>query len=406
MSASLFCLGQSAASPKGPWSVVPAIACLAVTLAMGSRAWAEPISWMEGFALAVDRQAKLSELIPGSDDYYFYHCLHLQTTGQLERSEAMIRDWLAEHQGNETAAITAMIDRQRLLTYRETPQRTIDHLVRRLGIQLDHAPPATPNERRFPSELDPALLNPERLVIEALHRNDSLKPPAMQFLAEKFRKGEVAGIPIGLSDLLQRVNGAFIDALDDLVIRELESRPANEQRFGDRPAHSLLTLAQLQRVAQRLPQVADDDAFVAAMLGRLLPSADSDPATQEQDRLEYLQRVDTYVQTLPPSYNSLKAAAAYRLLQANLRRGVFDRELFLRYLGLPRVSPIVPVEWARSGKPLANPNDDFMQLAMLPPIGDEEPLVRTYLEHFLRDAANPNEFASLFTPEYLRQVFA
>ena len=42
------------------------------------------ISWMEKFALADDREQMLSELIPGSDDYYFYHCLHYQTTGQLE----------------------------------------------------------------------------------------------------------------------------------------------------------------------------------------------------------------------------------------------------------------------------------------------------------------------------------
>ncbi len=382
------------------------IVCLAAMVATSSRAWAEPISWMEGFALALDREAKLAELIPGSDDYYFYHSLHYQTSGQLERSETMIRDWLAEHQGRETAAITAMIDRQRLLTYRDSPQRTIDHLVRRLGIKLDHAPPATKDERRFPSELDPKLLETERVVFDALHRNDTLKPLGIQFLAERFRKDDSAGIPIGLTELLQRVGGAYVDSLDELVVKELQSRRPNEQQFGDRPAHSLLTLGQLQSVAQRLPQVADDDAFVAAMLGRMRPGADSDPGMQEQVRIEYLQRVEAYVQTLPPSYNSLKASAAYRLLQANLHRGVFDRELFLRYLQLPRVSPIVPVEWASRGDARANLAEDFMEMAMLPPIGDEEPLVRTYLEHFLRDAPNTDAFANVLLPDYLRRVFA
>lgn len=47
-----------------------------------------------------------------------------------------------------------------------------------------------------------------------------------------------------------------------------------------------------------------------------------------------------------------------------------------------------------------------MQLAMLPPIGDEEPLVRTYLEHFLRDAPNADAFADVLRPDYLRRVFA
>jgi hypothetical protein len=378
----------------------------ALTLSSASTVLAEPISWMEAFALSLDRQAKLGELIPGSDDYYFYHCLHYQTTGQLERSEAILRDWLAEHKGRETAAITAMIDRQRLLTYRDSPQRTIDHLVSRLGIKLDHAPPPTQNQRRFPSELDAATLATERVVNDALRRNDSLKPLGVQYLAERFRKDETAGIPIDLSNLLGRVEGPYVDALDELVVKELASRPANEQRFGNLSAHSYLTLKQLQEVARRVPQVSDDNEFVAAMLVRLRPGADDDPGLEEETRINYLRRVDAYVQTLPSSYNSLKASAAYRLLDANLHRGVFDRELFLRYLQLPRVSPIVPREWANRGGPRADLKDDFMGLAMLPPIGNEEPLVRSHLEYFLKDAPNPDEFAKLLLPDYLRQVFA
>ncbi len=96
----------------------------------------------------------LAELIPGSEDYYFYHCLFYQTTGKLERSEAVLAEWLASNNGKESSAIIAMTDRQRLLTYEASPQRSVDYLVRRLGIQLNHAPPATRTERRFPRELD------------------------------------------------------------------------------------------------------------------------------------------------------------------------------------------------------------------------------------------------------------
>ena len=148
---------------------------------------------MERYALATDREAMLEELIPGSEDYYFYHCLHFQTTGQLEKSEAILKDWLAEHKGRETAAITAMLDRQRLLTYNDSPQRTIDYLVRRLGVKLNHAPPAVKGERRYPSQLDVARLDIDRLVKDALQRNDQLKTVGMQHLAELFRTGNTAG---------------------------------------------------------------------------------------------------------------------------------------------------------------------------------------------------------------------
>ena len=45
-----------------------------------------PIGFEEEFALAVDRERALEQLIPGTADYYYYHCLHAQHTGSLESS--------------------------------------------------------------------------------------------------------------------------------------------------------------------------------------------------------------------------------------------------------------------------------------------------------------------------------
>ncbi|MFG0261267.1 MAG: hypothetical protein ACF788_02630, partial [Novipirellula sp. JB048] len=202
------------------------------------------------------------------------------------------------------------------------------------------------------------------------------------------------------------MDDATIEKLDELVIRELRSRRQQDVRFGDLAAHQFLTHAELDRVAVAVPDVADDPAFVSAKLQRLRPTDDVDLSQQPELRLAYLQRIETYVQTLPASYNSLKASAAYRLLEANLAAGIWDRELFLRYLALPRQSPIVPLEWAKRPVQKANLNDDFMSLAMLPPIVDEQPLVRVYLEHFLIHAANSDAFSEFVRPDYLRRVFA
>ena len=388
---------------------IPIRLALVVTFSftfLADRLMAEPIGWMERYALADDRSDVLAELIPGSEDYYFYHCLHHQTTGQLDQAEANLKAWLAEHKGRETPVIRGMLDRQRLLTYRESPQRTIDYLVSRLGVQLNHAPPATKGERRYPSELAVDVIELDRLVIDALNRNDKLKPVGMRHLADKFRDDDTAGLPINLHEFLKRVDGAYLSDLDELVVKELKSRPAKNLRFGDLAAHNFLTMKELDRVARQVPAVADDNAFVDAKVARLRPGADSDPSQQPEVRLDYLRRVEAYVRTLPPSYNSMKAAAVYRLLEANLGVGHFDRELFLRYLQLPRTSPIVHPQWVRRLPNHARLADDFMQKALLPPVGDEQPLVRTYLEHFLRDADNSEEFSPFLQPEYLRQVFA
>ena len=121
------------------------------------------------------------------------------------------------------------------------------------------------------------------------------------------------------------------------------------------------------------------------MLRRLRPPTGVDISVNDEERLRYLLEVDAYVNQLPATFNHLKAASIYRLLEFNHGRGDYDLQLFLRYLNLPRVSPIVPREW--SGKPnRADLNQDFQQMALLSRIGNEQPLVRAYLEHFLKDA--------------------
>tara|TARA_R110002073_G_scaffold318641_2_gene492829 strand:- start:512 stop:6865 length:6354 start_codon:yes stop_codon:yes gene_type:complete len=378
---------------------------LVFSLAVGN-VMAEPIGIMERYALSDDREAFLEELIPGSDDYYFYHCLHYQTSGQLDRAEVILNEWLAENKGRETAVIRGMIDRQRLLTYSQTPERTIDHLVKRLGVQLHHPAPPVKGERRYPSQFNVALLDLDRLVKEAVQQDDTLQPIGMRRLAEMYRAGETAGLKLNLHDFLARVDHATIENLDELVIRELQSRRKQDVRFGDLAAHQVLTLAELDRVASAVPEIADDNSFVSAKLLRLRPSDDVDLSQQPDQRLAYLKRVEAYVRSLPPSYNSLKASATFRLLEANLAAGVYDRDLFLRYLALPRHSPIVHPEWAKRPATKANLGENFMPMALLPPIGDEVSLVRVYLEHFLKDADNSDAFAELIQPDYLRRVFA
>ena len=49
------------------------------------------IGYVEDFALAKDRAAALKQLIPGTEDYYYYHCLHYLNTGQFDKVERLDR---------------------------------------------------------------------------------------------------------------------------------------------------------------------------------------------------------------------------------------------------------------------------------------------------------------------------
>src|SRR3954468_2383276 len=95
------------------------------------------IGFIERFALAPDREKVLGELVPGSEDYYFFHALHYQNT----RNSAKLADILAQWKKrfpDEVERRRIIENREALLGYDANPQATITYLKERLGIRHDH----------------------------------------------------------------------------------------------------------------------------------------------------------------------------------------------------------------------------------------------------------------------------
>ena len=65
---------------------------------------AADVGYAEDFALAKDRAAALARLIPGTEDYYYYHCLHLLNAGRLDELDALTKPWVERH--GQTARLT------------------------------------------------------------------------------------------------------------------------------------------------------------------------------------------------------------------------------------------------------------------------------------------------------------
>ena len=51
------------------------------------------IGFTEQFSLADDRSEPLKQLIPGTEDYYYYHCLHFQNTEQFDKVNELLTAW-------------------------------------------------------------------------------------------------------------------------------------------------------------------------------------------------------------------------------------------------------------------------------------------------------------------------
>jgi hypothetical protein len=126
---------------------------LVLTLVATTTAQAQQLDWLERYALATDREALLSELIPGTGEHFYFHCLHYQVTGQLEKAEALLAKWKSNPL-TFTESLYGIEDRQRLLTFGQSPERTIEHLRTRLNLRLDHPGPAKAGEQFFPAQFD------------------------------------------------------------------------------------------------------------------------------------------------------------------------------------------------------------------------------------------------------------
>jgi len=73
----------------------------------------------------------LAQLIPGTEDYYYYHCLHFLNTRTVRQSAELTQPWLTRF--GQTQRLTEIQTRHALLTYTQNPQETLDYLKRQLG---------------------------------------------------------------------------------------------------------------------------------------------------------------------------------------------------------------------------------------------------------------------------------
>ena len=62
-----------------------------------SPASAAEIGWIEDYSLATDRTVPLKQLIPGSEEFYFYTCLHYQALEQWDQVDATLGAWIARY---------------------------------------------------------------------------------------------------------------------------------------------------------------------------------------------------------------------------------------------------------------------------------------------------------------------
>jgi len=375
---------------------------------------ATEIGFVEKFALAADREEALRQLIPGTEDYYFYHALHWQNLGRRDEFRALLEQWA--QRTPDSASRRALETRQALLEYGADPQATLAFLKQKLGIVFNHqreVPSAKPN---LPVALDAELISEAKFLELATSGVDHLDQLSERAIARLIAAGHSFSVAQRRA-ALSRLTRPDVAGLVAVLAADLAT--AESRGFGEYPIHRALTLAQLdelRRVRAAQPgvdpaaaELARNERFVMVYLGKLRPGADEDATRDPAVREAWLERAWAFASTLDASFNSLKVHLLYQRLDHDRGRGVYDPARFLEYIKLPRnVFYINPV-WRREQQAWSFPADlaaDFSVVTGRPPIGNDDGLVRDYLLRLLAAAESPQRYAPYFEEGWLKAVFA
>lgn len=379
---------------------------LALALLLPCAAFADhEIGFIERFALAADREKALGELVPGSEEYYFFHALHYQNTRDTAKLGQILNQWRERTPGeNESRRIIE--NREAILNYERDPQATLKYLIERFNIRHDHQQEVRDQKPDLPTSLDPAKISREVFLRDALNNDRSLDSLTQDALASLIRD-QVPLSPDQRRSVLSKLQRPDVPNLVQAILADLQS--GRGQTFGALPIHRTLLPDQLDELLKSYPQWLGQSAFVNTRLRKLAPSADVNLEYDTAEREAWLDRIWAFAQKLPSSQNTLKARILYLRLDHDRKQGVYDRSRFIEYIKLPRQQNYINDTYIRDVKPgdLSNLNVDLSDaLLIAPPLGTDEPLVREYFLHLfateVKADADPNDVLAKWT-EYIAE---
>ena len=382
------------------------ITALVTVLLTASLCPAGEIGYVEDFALAKDRAEALKQLIPGTDDYYFHHCLHYQNTGQKDQFSKTLKAWLDKRKGRRNSQMIMLENRRALLQYKNDPQGTLRHIQSRLGLLFNHQKQTAKTAANLKSKLDEGLISRAHLTQEAFGLyGDSLngfEQRALDWL-----------IVTNLNEtrrhyLLSRLQRPDYPNLVKLVIADLSTKRYSRS-FGSLNIHKKMLLTQLDECIRLKPDLLKQSSFVYAYLAKLRPGVDVDWRRDAKAREAYLDRLWSFVSRLAPAFNSLKAHVLHHRLVHDRAGGIYDADRFMTYIKLPRSTSYANYKWCNSE---ANRNyrinlsSNFYSQTLLPTVGNDEPLIRSYLLKFFIKADSYDAYSTYLIDSYLKHVFA
>lgn len=274
-------------------------------------------------------------------------------------------------------------------------------------MHFDHhkevAPGAAPD---LPIALDQKLISRDTLKAVSLARwgnLDNFEENALEWLAADALSWQ------NRRQLLARLTRPDIANLPKLVADDLDVVAPHQQSFGAYTVHRQMTLAQLDDLLKLRPAVLNESPFVSAYVTKLQPATDDDWKRDRKLAKAFLEKLQAFADRLDQVHNPLKAHVAYHRLVFERAEGAYSKDRLVDYLKLPRGQAymhrrLLDSETARNYP--ANLGVDYAAITLMPVVGDDSALVRSYILHFLADADTTKDFDSYIESTVLKHLFA
>ncbi len=371
---------------------------------------ANEIGTVEEYALATNRKAVLSQLVPGTRDYYFFHVLHYQNTSaksinQLKKAAQILNEWGLAHKRDRSITIDGLQElknRQALLMYDVDPAQTLKYLKKELGLNFNHFKKRGAKERSYPSSLNSNLISADKLAAKLLERKNRKLDG---FTEDGLYELDTSSLSLPqVRELLARVTSPNFPNIVKLIAIDLKGK--NSRGFGVYQIHKNLTLAQMDQLKKRVKGLTSNNSFVTSYMQRILPREVTTSKDHNYKHKKMLQAWE-FVSQLPDIHNSLKLHLLYELLKSGQKINKYNKNLFISYLKIPKYSVFANQQYLnKRGRKIASFNTRTAMQSGFSQISDDLNLVEEYLHHFLVDAKGYSEYLPYLEQKYLKHLFA
>ncbi|HEX7900588.1 MAG TPA: hypothetical protein VF950_22680 [Planctomycetota bacterium] len=364
-------------------------------------------SFDETFALAQDKAEALKQLIPGTEDYYYYHCLWHEQARRLEEVGKLLDTWVQRH--GWTARAQEIKRRRTLLGLPKNLSDGFETIRQELGLGFGHEQEIEGQTTDYPTKLSASETAREAWMSAAWSYGGATDLQGFSDAALDALAGEKLE-PDRRRALLQRLKRPDVPQLAELVLADLKHKHSGG--FGSLPIHQTLTRAQLEEMAKKDPALLKVENFVHALIVRRRPGPEDDGNDPEL-KSAYLDELWDLVKDLVPAFNALKLHVLYHRLDFDRSQGVYERGRFDEYVKIPRhVSYAAPkyIE-ACSHDPakragIVSLGRGFEAVTGLPTVSSDEALVVDYLSRFFVDAKDYKAYETWIQDGWLKIVFA